>query len=606
MATILVVEDDNLSQRLLAKILASGGHAAVTTDAVQQAWEILEKPTFPDLVILDNQLAKGWGWELLQRIRTDLVFQHLPVVVYTAHTERSSILKYVEFGVQGMLVKPYRAEVILGEVKKALAADWMSRLIEAPDAAAKRLAVAPSDYVSMVTAAATGLTESMQEIREAVKNRALDPRIDRTINRISSEGTALGMPLLRSTAELLEKAVNNRNSPEIQARLRQLESLQRVLKHRAHLYIGFQEVVPPVAQLERVALPSSSHTPSLTASPIGSFCRRTTAAPLWAFGPQVAAAGPARDAGVEGWLEWSTGEARPPVVAAMLETFKALGGLSYTTVEALASEITALPGYEPVFLRLATRLSSLDDETTALDVPLAIHRLGVYRSGVLLACARVAIVPKGESPLDLNPLLVHTLASLLLGYELAHGLKLSEENLCASAGLARDLGFWLLALHDPLRFGLSLARALTHGGSIVEAEREVFGFSHEEAGAGFLDRHLSLPLLEQAAGNRGLGGELRNEQVPALAAAALADLLAWCAAADVEEEGAALRATLARPDHPVWRALARAGVELPMEIPELVDTMRDIAKSAYWSIAVIVQWASQDPKSKTAHPKVSR
>jgi CheY-like chemotaxis protein len=120
MATVLVVEDDKLSQRILSKMLAGGNHVALLAASVEEGWATLRQNVSVDLVILDNQLGKEWGWQFLERLREDILYQNLPVVVYTGHTERNSILRYVELGVKTMLVKPYKAEIIFEEVSKAV------------------------------------------------------------------------------------------------------------------------------------------------------------------------------------------------------------------------------------------------------------------------------------------------------------------------------------------------------------------------------------------------------------------------------------------------------------------------------------------------------
>ena len=605
MATILVVEDDKLSQRLLAKMLGTQGHTALVTDTVGQAWELLQRPTFADLVVLDNQLSKGWGWELLQQIRTDVIFQPMPVVVYTGHTERSSVLKYVEYGVQAMLVKPYKADVLLSEVRKAVGIDWLGRLIESPETASRRLAVKPSEYLSMMMNSAVQVGAAVEETRDAIRTRPAEPRISATLGRISNESTALGMPILRLTVEALDRAVNSRNSPEVKLRLRQLELLQHVLKHRAHVHMGLKEVSAPAARLEPIRpVRVEPAAPITGASPLQAFARRTAGAPLWSYaGPGTGRAGLLPPA-PESWSERYVNEPRPPSLEAIVKAVQYLHVLPGTGVDELGSSIAQLPAFEAVYLNIAMKLGSLEEGHVSLDIPLAIHRLGVYRSGVILACGRLASAPRAESPLDLTPLLLHTLTTTLLAYDVAQGLRIPDEHLCASAGLVHDVGKWILAMASPLPYGYALSLALQGGLTLEAAEREVFGLTHEAVGAGFLRGATGSGLLEEAAAFHSQPNSAAPAHRPLLATVALANQLAWAAAAETEQETAAARKALLRPANEVWAAFAAARTELPMDIPELVDTFGDIARTAFWVSTAILEWANSE--KKTAHPKVSR
>jgi CheY-like chemotaxis protein len=597
MATILVVEDDKLSQRLLSKILASAGHVALTADSVAAAWELLQRAPTIDLAILDNQLGKGWGWELLQRIRGDIVFQHLPVVVYTAHTERSSILKYVEHRVQSMLVKPYKADVILAEAAKAVSADWTSRLIEPAASAAKRLGITQADYYSTLNATASSLQRTIGEVREALKTRSSDPRVGEQLNRIANEAVTLGMPPLRAAADALARSINLRNTPEIMAGLARLDSLQRLVSHRAHVYLGVSEIVSvPSKSLEPVRTPTRTYeSPNTAATPVAAFVRRTGAAPLWYFGRHAQELPHDRQALAAKLRQRFVSEARPPLITAFLSAFDFLKALPALGLDEVRAGVASLGTFEPRFLSITRRLGSFEDEHTTLDTALAIHRLGVYRSGVFMTCARVALATPNDTPLDLSPLLQHTLTSTLVAYELGHSLRATDENVCASAGLAHDTGKWIMAIAQPVLYGLATSMTLQDSVEMSEAELSLFGITHEELGAGFLAASTSSPLLEQVARfHRSPLGAPPEYAVP-VAIAAIASELAWSAAAESDEQRQAAGATLARADHPAWLALKRAAVELPMELPELIDSLQEVATTANWIAAVIGDWARQQP-----------
>jgi hypothetical protein len=51
-------------------------------------------------------------------------------------------------------------------------------------------------------------------------------------------------------------------------------------------------------------------------------------------------------------------------------------------------------------------------------------------------------------------------------------------------------------------------------------------------------------------------------------------------------------------DHPIWTTLTSAGIELPMDIPELVDTLLRVAKNALWVTSRLTEWAAAVARSR--------
>jgi len=82
--TALIVEDNPDLANIFAKAVQAGGFATEVADAGDLAMAcLLSNP--PHLVILDLNLPKISGQELLHRIRADESLQNVQVVVATAH-----------------------------------------------------------------------------------------------------------------------------------------------------------------------------------------------------------------------------------------------------------------------------------------------------------------------------------------------------------------------------------------------------------------------------------------------------------------------------------------------------------------------------------------
>ena len=82
---ILYVEDDPRLSVYPPKQWPRAGHTVVLAENGLQAWELLDKGEKFDLVVTDHDMPLMTGLELLQRIRADVRFENLPVIVWSGN-----------------------------------------------------------------------------------------------------------------------------------------------------------------------------------------------------------------------------------------------------------------------------------------------------------------------------------------------------------------------------------------------------------------------------------------------------------------------------------------------------------------------------------------
>jgi two-component system KDP operon response regulator KdpE len=68
----------------------------------------------PDIVILDLGLPDINGYDVLKQIR---MFSDIPVLILTARTEESDIVKGLEWGADDYMIKPFRQLELLSRIK---------------------------------------------------------------------------------------------------------------------------------------------------------------------------------------------------------------------------------------------------------------------------------------------------------------------------------------------------------------------------------------------------------------------------------------------------------------------------------------------------------
>jgi len=127
---ILIAEDDADDRFLLQTAFQENGHDD-QIEFVENGVELLrflnditEKSSrearLPGFILLDLNMPKKGGREVLQEIKQHPVFKSIPVVVYTTTKNENEIKRCYELGANTYVVKPARFEALLktvGEIR---------------------------------------------------------------------------------------------------------------------------------------------------------------------------------------------------------------------------------------------------------------------------------------------------------------------------------------------------------------------------------------------------------------------------------------------------------------------------------------------------------
>lgn len=133
---ILLVEDNPGDVRLTMEALKEGkllNHVSVAEDGVEalaflhQEGKYAGRPR-PDLILLDLNLPKKDGREVLAEIKEDPELRHIPVVVLTTSTAEHDVLKTYDLHANCYINKPVDFEQFL-EVVKSVGDFWFSCVI---------------------------------------------------------------------------------------------------------------------------------------------------------------------------------------------------------------------------------------------------------------------------------------------------------------------------------------------------------------------------------------------------------------------------------------------------------------------------------------------
>lgn len=115
---ILVVEDDQLTLRILNFILKKEGYAVSSSQNGLDAMERLHVIQ-PDLVITDVMLPLKSGLEVTSYCKTN--FPHIPIIVLSAlGVEEGTVTKAFKLGADDFVAKPFNPNELLLRVQRLL------------------------------------------------------------------------------------------------------------------------------------------------------------------------------------------------------------------------------------------------------------------------------------------------------------------------------------------------------------------------------------------------------------------------------------------------------------------------------------------------------
>ncbi|MFP4654903.1 MAG: response regulator [Methanohalobium sp.] len=102
---ILVVEDNVFNMELTVDLLKSYGYNATKAEDGYVALEKL-KDTNVNLILLDMQLPKMDGLELLSKLKNNPETNDIPVIALTAHAMLGDKERFIDAGCDGYISKP--------------------------------------------------------------------------------------------------------------------------------------------------------------------------------------------------------------------------------------------------------------------------------------------------------------------------------------------------------------------------------------------------------------------------------------------------------------------------------------------------------------------
>jgi signal transduction histidine kinase/DNA-binding response OmpR family regulator len=121
---LLVVDDDSETRDFLEEFLSRHDYHVLTAcdgeEGLQKA-----RDENPDLILMDMQMPKMTGLDVINALKQDK--RNIPVIFLTGHGSEALAVKAFRQGVRDYIPKPYRPQVILDAIERALREVRLSR-----------------------------------------------------------------------------------------------------------------------------------------------------------------------------------------------------------------------------------------------------------------------------------------------------------------------------------------------------------------------------------------------------------------------------------------------------------------------------------------------
>ena len=117
MATILVVEDEIVTQRLTKKILEERGYEVVVAEDGVDALMALGKINF-DLILCDINMPNLDGFKLVEFMNTKNIF--IPIIFITIREDVEDEIRGLALGAKDYIRKPVNRDLLLLRIRKVL------------------------------------------------------------------------------------------------------------------------------------------------------------------------------------------------------------------------------------------------------------------------------------------------------------------------------------------------------------------------------------------------------------------------------------------------------------------------------------------------------
>lgn len=119
---ILIVDDSRIMRNIVKNSLLKNKNfifSAIEADNGEDAFDLIEKGGI-DLLLLDWNMPRLNGLELVQKLRSMDEYQKLPIIMITSEAAKYNVIEAVKAGVNDYLIKPIQDKDLMKKIEQVL------------------------------------------------------------------------------------------------------------------------------------------------------------------------------------------------------------------------------------------------------------------------------------------------------------------------------------------------------------------------------------------------------------------------------------------------------------------------------------------------------
>lgn len=117
--SFLVVDDEQSTIDIVKEVLNQNGAKATGVTHPEKGFSMMGEEEY-DAVILDRYMPGVDGHEILEQLKAHPKMNSVPVVMLTGESKSEEIMKSIELGASGYVIKPFTPKNFLSQLQKIL------------------------------------------------------------------------------------------------------------------------------------------------------------------------------------------------------------------------------------------------------------------------------------------------------------------------------------------------------------------------------------------------------------------------------------------------------------------------------------------------------
>ena len=160
---VLIVDDDPVTRSLLKAFLHKWGYEVVIACGGTEAWELLQEPESPSIVVSDWIMPDMSGLDLCRKVRQAQAASYTYLIVLTGKGHKEDVVEAFEAGADDYLIKPFDQEELKYRIRTG------ERIIKLEQ---KILELAHTDFLTGVLNRRAFIQRMENEIHRSARKRA--------------------------------------------------------------------------------------------------------------------------------------------------------------------------------------------------------------------------------------------------------------------------------------------------------------------------------------------------------------------------------------------------------------------------------------------------